>query len=464
MSVVDEPCATRRRPDHRPGAAIRHWTPRDPRFWSATGRRVAARNLAVSAPALLLATAVWQIWSVTVVELDRAGFALSGAQKFWLAALPGLTGATLRAGYALLGPAVGRRRWTALSTAALIGPLLGLGFAVRDTATPYGVLLALAALCGLGGASASSSQATLDPFYPPALRGRARALNAGLGDLGIPLAQVLTPIVITTGFLGAPAGRGQSARGGGELWPQNAALLWIPASALLAVLAWFLMNDLRVPGAPYRAALRNRHTWLLALLQLGTLGSFLGFAAALPNLLDRTFTAADPSCSATGFVWVGPLVGVLARPLGGRLGARVSDAWCTTICFAGLALAVIVAVRALPSAGDPGNFRLSCAAFLLVFLFAGLGTGSGLRQLPRVLLGPHRAAPQDPAGRRTAESEVSAAAGVGTALAAWGAFFVPAMFALAPATDALYVFVAFYAFCLAVCWWCYARDGAPAPS
>ncbi|WP_329580278.1 nitrate/nitrite transporter [Kitasatospora sp. NBC_01250] len=451
MSVVDEPAVSRPRPDLRPGATIRRWTPCDPRFWSTAGRRVAARNLAVSAPALLLATAVWQIWSVLVVELGRAAFALSGGQRFWLAALPGLTGAILRAGYALLGPAVGRRRWTALSTAVLIGPLLGLGLAVRDTGTPYGVLLALAALCGLGGAVASSAQATLDPFYPPALQGRARGRSAGAGDLGIALVQALTPIVITTGFLGAPAGRGRATHGGGEAWLPNAAFGWVTPLALLAVLAWFLMNDLRVPGAPttpYRSVLRRRHTWLLALLRLGTLGSFLGFAAALPNLLDRTFTAADPGCSATGFVWIGPLVGVLARPLGGRLGRRAGGAWCTTICFAGLALAVIVAVRALPSPGDPGNFRLGCAAFLLLFLFAGLGTGSGLRQLSRLPLGP---------------AELSATAGLGTAVAACGAFFVPAMFALAPATDALYVFVAFYALCLAVCWWCYARDGAPAP-
>lgn len=103
----------RRRDSYRPGTAIQHWTPEDPGFWAATGARVAARNARIAAPALLLACAVWQLWSVTVVQLDRAGFGYSGSQRFWLTAVPGLTGATLRLGYTLLGPvaagAAGRR-------------------------------------------------------------------------------------------------------------------------------------------------------------------------------------------------------------------------------------------------------------------------------------------------------------------------------------------------------------------
>ena len=77
------------------------WRPDDEAFWAATGRRIANRNLMVSMPALLLAFAVWLVWSVIVVELPRIGFTFTTNQLFWLAALPGISGAVFRAPAAL---------------------------------------------------------------------------------------------------------------------------------------------------------------------------------------------------------------------------------------------------------------------------------------------------------------------------------------------------------------------------
>ncbi|HCK80179.1 MAG TPA: hypothetical protein DIC59_01775, partial [Candidatus Competibacteraceae bacterium] len=45
------------------------WRPDDETFWQSVGRRIAHRNLWLSMPALLLAFAVWVVWSVIVVEL-----------------------------------------------------------------------------------------------------------------------------------------------------------------------------------------------------------------------------------------------------------------------------------------------------------------------------------------------------------------------------------------------------------
>ncbi|HOU81203.1 MAG TPA: CbiX/SirB N-terminal domain-containing protein, partial [Methanoregulaceae archaeon] len=46
---------------------------------------------------------------------------------FWLAALPGLSGATLRIFYSFVVPLFGGRLWTAISTASLLLPAFGVG-------------------------------------------------------------------------------------------------------------------------------------------------------------------------------------------------------------------------------------------------------------------------------------------------------------------------------------------------
>ena len=92
---------------------LHDWRPEDKNFWQQTGRKIAKRNLWISIPALLLAFAVWQVWSVAVVNLPNIGFKYSENQLFWLAALPALSGATLRIFYSFMVPVFGGRRWTA---------------------------------------------------------------------------------------------------------------------------------------------------------------------------------------------------------------------------------------------------------------------------------------------------------------------------------------------------------------
>ena len=97
---------------------INHWTPEDRGFWERDGRTVANRNLMLSIPALILAFAVWMVWSGVVVYLPAAGFRYSTNQLFWLTALPAWCGATLRIFYAFAVPVIGGRRFTALATAS----------------------------------------------------------------------------------------------------------------------------------------------------------------------------------------------------------------------------------------------------------------------------------------------------------------------------------------------------------
>jgi len=110
---------------------ITTWTPEDAKFWQSQGHSIAQRNLWISIPALLLAFAVWMVWSMVVVKLPDIGFKYTPNQLFWLAAVPALSGATLRIFYSFMVPVFGGRRWTAISTASLLIPAIGIGLAVQ---------------------------------------------------------------------------------------------------------------------------------------------------------------------------------------------------------------------------------------------------------------------------------------------------------------------------------------------
>lgn len=448
------------------------WNPEDKAFWAASGRAVAARNLWLSIVSLTLSFAVWMLWSVVVVHLPAAGFRFSTNQLFWLAALPALSGATLRIFYAFAVPIFGGRLWSTLSTASLLVPAAGLGFAVQDPATHYEVMVVLALLCGLGGGNFASSMAHVNFFFPRAQKGYALGMNAGLGNLGVPLAHALVPLAITVGFFGALGGVPQSADGS-PMWLQNAGFMWVPLIAVAALAAWFGMDDLadaRGTFADQAAIFRSRHNWLVCWLYLGTFGSFIGYSAAFPLLLASQFPAAD----ALAHAWLGPLVGALARPAGGVLADRLGGARVTLWAFVAMAVGAAAAITCLPHGSAAGSFAGLVAAFLLLFAAAGIGNGSTFQMIPIIFATEHlRAA----AGRGAAAEEravhdgnraAAAALGFASAISAYGGFVIPkslgtSIALTSDATAALVTFIAFYITCIAITWWHYSRRLAPMP-
>ncbi len=335
---------------------LAHWNPEDAAFWESEGRAIASRNLWISIPSLTLAFAVWMVWSVVVVNLPNVGFKFSTEQLFWLAALPSLCGATLRIFYSFMVPIFGGRRWTAISTASLLLPTIGIGFAVRDPATSYSTLVVLALLCGFGGGNFASSMANINFFFPKAQKGTALGLNAGLGNLGVSLVQFVVPLVITAGVFGALGGEPQAWTKGAEvkqMWLQNAGFIWVPFIAIFALAAWFGMNDLASAKASFSdqaVIFKRKHNWIMCWLYLGTFGSFIGYSAGFPLLIKSQF----PQINALSYAWLGPLVGALIRPLGGWLsdklgGARVTF-WTIPCDGGGRARRAV-----LPAAGRAGR-------------------------------------------------------------------------------------------------------------
>lgn len=473
-------------PKPRIGSVLQIWTPEDKAFWEQQGRAIANLNLWISIPALLLSFAVWMVWSVVIVNLPNIGFKFTTNQLFWLAALPALCGATLRIFYSFMVPIFGGRKWTAVSTASLLLPALGIGFAVQDPTTSYPTFVVLALLCGLGGGNFASSMANISFFFPKERKGSALGLNAGLGNLGVSVVQFVVPLVITAGVFGAMGGEPQLWAKGAEtrqMWLQNAGFIWVPFILLSTLAAWFGMNDIasaRASFADQAVIFKRKHNWLMCWLYLGTFGSFIGYSAGFPLLIKSQF----PEVNALTYAFLGPLVGAVIRPFGGWLSDKLGGAPVTFWNFIVMALAVIGVLYFLPKGAGgamalpwgpvQGNFHGFLAMFMLLFLTTGIGNGSTFRMIPVIFMTERlrdaagKGEPAKDQAAKDANKEAAAVLGFTSAMAAYGGFFIPKSYGTSIATTggpeaALYVFIVFYLTCIAMTWWYYARRNAEMP-
>lgn len=451
------------------------WTPEDKSFWQSTGKSIARRNLWLSVPALLLAFAVWQVLSVTLTYLPNVGFKYSKEELFTLAGLPALSGATLRIVYSFVVPIFGGRRWTAFSTATLLIPLIGLGFAVQDPSTPLWQMQMWALLCGFGSANFSSSMSNISFFFPKSEKGTALGINAGLGNLGVSVVQFVVPVVVTMGMfaLGTDA---QVYTKGAEVknvWVQNAAFFWVPFVAFFAISAWFGMNDIASAKASFKeqsVIFKRRDTWLMCILYLGTFGSFIGFAAGFGLLMKSQF----PQVNATQYVFLGALIGAISRVIGGKVSDQLGAARVTTFVFIGMIVAVMGVINFLPVKGvdGSGSFRGFFVCFIALFALTGVGNASTFAQVPKIFFAVAKQVLGSKATPAQLElnsnKEAAAVLGFSAAIGAYGGFFVPKSYGMSISATggvkaALIAFIVYYVLCLVINWWFYSRKGAPTP-
>jgi len=395
---------------------------------------------------------VWQLWSIVVVSLPAVGFTFDVGQVFWLISIPSLVGATLRFPYSFMVPRFGGRNWTMISAALLLIPTIALGFAVSNPSTPFGVMLLIAATAGLGGGNFASSMSNITFFYPQRKKGWALGLNAAGGNLGASVAQFVVPIAIT---IGAAATLNLGLAG----------FLWIPLILVAIVGAYFFMDNLSTAKADFAAslsALKEPHLWVLALLYIGTFGSFIGFAGVFPKLIVDQFPAFSTfqvGSAAVSLAFLGALVGSLARPFGGRLADRVGGAAITIAAFAVMALGALAVMLVLPL----GNFWLFLGSFLVLFVAAGVGNGSTYRMIPTVFAA--RAGTADAhvsGGDISVQRRAAAALGLIAAIGAYGGFVIPQVLGAVKAATGAYTpafgwFIAAYVVMIAVTAFFYLR-------
>ncbi|MBL8020339.1 MAG: NarK family nitrate/nitrite MFS transporter [Leptospirales bacterium] len=452
------------------GYTIQEWHVEDASFWAKTGKSIALRNLTFSIFAEFLAFTIWQVWSAVAVSLPLIGFKFSLNELFWLAAVPGLTGATLRIPYAFMVPKMGGRNWTLVSTLLLLFPAIGISLAVQNLDTPYMVFLILALMCGVGGGNFASSMANINYFFPRRRKGFALGLNAAGGNIGVSVVQFIVPIVITFSIFGDMGGASQiSSKNSQPLWLQNAALIWIPFIVLALFTTWFFMNNLRVAQASFFEqfkVLKDKHAWLMSLLYLGTFGSFIGYSAGFPLLIKSQFPDVNP----LQYAFIGPLVGSVLRPAGGWLADKLGGARVTFWNLFLMMLAAVGVIYFLAHKGDAFAFAGFFTMFLILFITTGIGNGSTYRMIPIIYMTKHGVEPNQasPAAMNNANRESGAVVGLTSAFAAYGAFFIPKSYGTSieltgsPIT-ALAVFAAFYLVCMSITFFFYKRKAAEIP-
>ncbi len=239
-------------------ANLTEWNVEDESFWSSTGKKVANRNLWISIPSLLCGFAVWLMWGILAVQMLNLGFPFAKPQLFTLAAIAGLTGATLRIPSSFMIRLAGGRNTIFFTTALLMLPAFGAFLAMQSKDTPLYVFQALAFMSGFGGGNFASSMSNISFFYPKKVQGTSLGLNAGLGNFGVTTMQILIPLVMTFALLGPLSGDPmilQNTSGtligkipaGSETWLQNGGIVWLFFLIPLAFAGWFGMNNLVVP-------------------------------------------------------------------------------------------------------------------------------------------------------------------------------------------------------------------------
>jgi len=235
------------------GQDIRNWNPDDEAFWASTGKSVATRNLWISIPSLLSGFAVWLYWGIITVQMINLGFGFEKSQLFTLAAIAGLTGATLRIPSTFFIRIAGGRNTIFFTTALLMIPAIGAGIALQNPDTPLWKFQILALLSGIGGGNFASSMSNISFFYPKKILGYALGMNAGLGNFGVTTMQIVIPLVMTVGaFGGAPMILEQTSGtligkipAGTETFIHNAGFVWLVLLIPLAFFGWFGMNNIR---------------------------------------------------------------------------------------------------------------------------------------------------------------------------------------------------------------------------
>ncbi len=448
----------------RSTAWIAYWNPEDEKFWESEGKAIARRNLIWSIFAEHLGFSIWLIWSIVAAKLPQAGFHYTTDELFQLVALPGLIGSLMRFPYTFAVTTFGGRNWTIISAAALFIPTIALAHFVTQPDTPFWLMLVVAGTAGLGGGNFASSMANISFFYPDRMKGWALGLNAAGGNIGVSSVQLLTPILMSYGFvslyLAAPVTPG--------LYLQNAGLMWILPLTVALIGAYLFMNNLTSARASLKdqlAIIKRKHTWIMSYIYIGTFGSFIGYSAAFPLLIKTQF----PEIT-IGVAFLGPLVGSLSRPLGGLLADKIGGAIVTFWNFIVMGAATVAVMYFV----DVKDFTGFLAGFLVMFVTTGIGNGSTYRMIPSIFREQKlfEVRGQGDAGRalalKSASIESAAALGFIGAIGACGGYLIPRGFGASIALTggphaALGAFLAFYVTCIALTWRYYLRKSyAPA--
>lgn len=457
-------------PARQGGEWLQNWNPEDEKSWDSG---LAWKTLWISTFTLTLCFVAWFLPSALVGKLNAIGFNFTKDQLYWMAAMPGLSGGALRILWMILPPIMGTRKMVTLTTALLLVPLVGWGLAIQNPETPYFALMALAFLAGIGGGAFSGFMPSTSYFFPRKLSGTALGLQAGLGNLGVSLVQLLTPLLIGFAMIGSAQTLKVPGKADRSVYFQNAAFIWVPFVVVGVVLAWMLLKSV-----PIKANVKqqfdifgNVDTWYMTVLYIMTFGTFSGLSAQFALLSANLYGSGNPDIvQGTGaaakvliegyavpdpatFVFWGALVGAVARFAFSPLTDKMGGAIWTLISGIGLIASILFTMTTLvPDTTSAATLHDGFWKFfwgmLAIFLFAGIGNASTFKQMPMIF------------ERRQAGGVI----GWTSAIAAFGPFLFGVGLTLVGPVVFYGIGVAFCLLGVVLTWMRYARKGAPKPS
>ncbi|MFJ2473152.1 nitrate/nitrite transporter [Streptomyces sp. NPDC087659] len=420
------------------GRWIEQWDPEDETFWKEKGEGIARRNLLFSVLSEHIGFSIWTLWSVMVLFMGPE-YGVDPAGKFFLIATATLVGAVIRVPYTFAVARFGGRNWTVFSALMLLLPT-GAAFLVMEPGTSYGTFLAVAALTGVGGGNFASSMTNINSFFPLRKKGWALGLNAGGGNIGVPVVQLVGLLVI--GVAGAAH-------------PRIVLGVYIPLIVVSALCAALFMDNLapvKNDTGAAKEAVRDPHTWIMSFLYIGTFGSFIGYSFAFGLVLQTQFGRTP--LQAASLTFVGPLLGSLIRPVGGSLADRFGGARITLWTFAAMAAATGVVVLASVSE----SLSVFLVGFIALFVLSGLGNGSTYKMIPGIFQAKALAKGMtgeaaEAYGRRLSGASMGLIGAVGALGGlAINLAFRQSFLTAGTGTGAFVAFLACYAVCFTVTW------------
>jgi NNP family nitrate/nitrite transporter-like MFS transporter len=276
---------------------IKKWDVEDEQFWESEGKHIANRNLWISIPSLLSGFAVWLMWGIITVQMLNLGYGgFEKSQLFTLAAIAGLSGATLRIPSTFFIRLAGGRNTIFLTTSLLILPALGVGIALSQPDTPFWHFQILALLSGFGGGNFASSMSNISFFFPKKVQGYSLGMNAGLGNFGVTTMQILIPLAMTlaVGFTGDPM-QLEIASGtligkipaGTDTYIQNAGYIWLIILIPLSIATWMGMNNITEDHvSPNIGSTMAAFIKIIVMLILGLATAAFGLWLMLPEAVS----------------------------------------------------------------------------------------------------------------------------------------------------------------------------------
>ena len=455
------------------GEWLESWDPENEATWDSG---LAWKTLWITTFCLTLAFIAWFLPSAIIPKLNALGYEFTKSQLYWMAAMPGLSAGLLRLVWMVLPPIMGTRKMVSLTTLLLIASTLGWGVRVQSPTAPYWELMVLAFLAGIGGGAFSGFMPSTSYFFPKSKQGTALGLQAGLGNLGVSIVQLLTPILIGISALAIFGGSQTLAEAGKperEVWYQNAAFVWIPLMVIGTLLAWTMLKSV-----PIKANIKqqfdifsNQDTWWMTLLYIMTFGTFSGLSAQFGLLMANLYGSGNGEIvSGSGaaaqvlvdgyavpdpvkYVFLGPLIGAVARFAFAPLTDRMGGAIWSLISGVGLIVSIAATIPALtPDTSSAealqGGFNHFLYGMLAIFLFSGIGNASTFKQMPMIF----------------EKRQAGGVIGWTAAIAAFGPFLFGIGLTTLGAVPFYAIGVAWAVMCVAITWWRYARPGAPKPS